>query len=244
MSPRRLTCCCLLLAPLFGCGQVSRSHNAQGVKLYTQGDLAQAAIRFQQAAQVAPNNADSYYNLAAVYHRSGKQHNRPEDLQQAENYYHWAIARAPNHRDAHRGLAVLLADAGREAEAYQLLQNWTARDVRHPDARIELARLSEELGRKQLAKEHLMSALIIDPQEPRALTALGRLREDEGDVAQAMANYRKSLELNRFQPEVARRLTDLQSRSILASQPNGGFNSNAVAGVPPRTATLPPAQPR
>ena len=46
---------------------------------------------------------------------------------------------------------------------------------------------------------------------PRALTALGRLREVQGDRNQAVANYQRSLSVNRNQPEVAARVAALQA---------------------------------
>ena len=68
----------------------------------------------------------------------------------------------------------------------------------------------EEVGQPEQAKAQLVDALTIDPHNARALTALGRLRDQSGDHAQAMANYKRSLELNRFQPEVEARVAQLQ----------------------------------
>ena len=79
-----------------------------------------------------------------------------------------------------------------------------------PDPKIELARLLEEVGQDEQAKAQLVDALTIDPHNARALTALGRLRDQSGDHAQALANYQRSLSLNRFQPEVAARVAQLQ----------------------------------
>lgn len=239
-----------------GCGQVARTQNAAGVQLFNQGDLAAAAQRFQEAAHADPHSSDAYYNLAAVYHRSGVLNRRPEDLRAAEQYYQWTLARDPNHRQANRGMAVLLADQGRSEEAFRLLESWAARSFQDPNPRIELARLSEEVGKPEVAKEQLAAALTLAPNDSRALAALGRLREQSGETALAAADYARSLQANRFQPEVARRLASLQtSGTQLAALPpassatwgSGGAGYNAPSssgfGAPapaPRVVTLPP----
>lgn len=224
---------------------MARTQNAAGVQLFQQGDLASAATRFQEALRVDPQSSDAYYNLAAVYHRSGVLNRRPDDLRAAEQYYQWSLARDPNHRNANRGLAVLLADQNRGDEAFRLLEAWAARNYRDPNPRIEIARLSEETGRADVAKEQLLAALTVDPANSRALAALGRLREQSGETALAAADYARSLQTNRFQPEVARRLASLQTAGTqIAAAPVGGTAPPAAGGfgasTTPRTVTLPP----
>jgi Flp pilus assembly protein TadD len=70
--------------------------------------------------------------------------------------------------------------------------------------------LLEEVGQSEQAKAQLVDALTIDPHNARALSALGRLRDQSGDHVQALTNYQRSLQLNRFQPEVAARVAQLQ----------------------------------
>ena len=98
----------------------------------------------------------------------------------------------------------------RQPEAFRLLNNWAAASPKSPDPKIELARLLEEAGQTEQAKAQLVDALTVDPHNARALTALGRLRDQSGDHAQALANYQRSLSVNRFQPEVAARVAQLQ----------------------------------
>jgi Flp pilus assembly protein TadD len=105
---------------------------------------------------------------------------------------------------------VLLNETGRQQEAFTLLNHWSSASTKSPDPKIELARLLEEVGQPEQAKAQLVDALTIDPHNARALTALGRLRDQSGDHVQALANYQRSLSLNRFQPEVAARVAQLQ----------------------------------
>jgi tetratricopeptide (TPR) repeat protein len=195
-----------------GCSQMtSQALNSEGVRLYQAGSYQQAAEHFQRAIANDPKSATGYYNLAAALHKSGKLTGQPTDLAQAERLYNQCLEYDPNHTECYRGLAVLLAETGRTDASFRLLEGWAARSPQLADPRIELARLLEEQNNLELASARLVEALAIDPNNSRALTALGRLREVAGDRAQALANYQRSLSLNRFQPEIAARVAALQA---------------------------------
>ena len=213
-----------------GCSNVaSQAANVEGVRLYQQGNYQQASDRFQQAIAQDPNSPNGYYNLAAALHKTGTLYNRPGDLQQAEVLYNQCLERDPNHTECNRGLAVLLTETNRQAEAFRLLGNWATASPQLPDPKIELARLYEELGQTEQAKAQLVDALTVDPHNARALTALGRLRDQSGNYAQALANYQRSLEANRYQPDVAARVAQLQGAV--------GAPGTATASPEARTAT-------
>jgi tetratricopeptide (TPR) repeat protein len=174
------------------------------------GNYQQASDLFQQAIAQNPRSPEGYYNLAASLHKTGTLYSRANDLQQAENLYNQCLERDPNHTECYRGLAVLLNETSRQQEAFNLLNHWAGNSPKSPDPKIELARLLEEVGQPEQAKAQLVDALTIDPHNARALTALGRLRDQSGDHMQALANYQRSLKENRFQPEVAARVAQLQ----------------------------------
>jgi tetratricopeptide (TPR) repeat protein len=201
-----------LVALAAGCSQMtSQALNSEGVRLYQAGNYSQAADQFQRAIANDPKSATSYYNLAAALHKSGKLTGNSADLQQAERLYNQCLEYDSNHTECYRGLAVLLAETGRTDASFRLLEGWAARSPQLADPRIELARMLEETNNTQLASTRLVEALAIDPHNSRALTALGRLREVSGDRAQALANYQRSLALNRFQPEISARVAALQA---------------------------------
>ncbi len=200
---------CLLCG---GCSQMTtQALNAEGVRLYQQGNYQQASQQFQRAIASNPRAANSYYNLASALHKNGKLLNRPEDLAQAEQLYNQCLEYDANHAECYRGLAVLLTDTNRQDAAFRLLEGWTARSPQLANPRIELARLLEETNNLQQAQNRLVEAISIEPNNSRALTALGRLREVSGDPRQALANYQRSLEINRFQPAIAARVATLQA---------------------------------
>jgi tetratricopeptide (TPR) repeat protein len=195
-----------------GCGSVTASgRNSQGVRMFQQSQYDQALAQFQEASYADPNNADAYYNLAATYHRLGKLNNQQSELQKAETYYNLCLDRNRDHADCYRGLAVLLAEQGRNQEAFRLVEGWVSQQPASPDAKIELARLNEEFGDRNAAKEHLIEAITIQPNNSRALAALGKIREDTGDTAQALANYQRSFWYDKSQQQVASRISSLQT---------------------------------
>lgn len=192
-----------------GCGWLGRSDNAEGVKLYQQGNYKAAVEHFQQALARQPGDPDCFYNLGATYHQQAKLLSRPADLQTAEQYYHLCLARNPDHEACQRALAVLLVEENREADAVAQLQDWARRAPGNPAPQIELARLFEERGDPRQAENHLIDALAIDPNNTRALVALGQLRESAGDPAQAVQNYSRALAVDGRQPAVAAKVAAL-----------------------------------
>ena len=168
--------------------------------------------QFQEAINTDPDNPDGYYNLAATHHRVGLIEQSQKDLNRAEDLYNMCLDRDENHREAYRGLAVLMAQQGRSEKAFKLLKGWVDGQPDMADARVELARLTEEYGDKKAAKEHLIEAINIDPNHPQALAALGKIREGMGETAQALANYQRSRQQDRFQPQVAARVAALQTK--------------------------------
>jgi len=197
------------LASSCGCGGMARSDNAEGVRLYQQGNYLGAVNHFQSALARQPGNPDCFYNLGATYHQQGKLFAQPADLATAEQYYHLCLARNPNHEACQRALAVLLVEEKRDAEALAGLQGWARMQPGNPQPFIEMARLSQEHGDLREAENHLVDALTVAPDNPRALVALAQLRELTGDSAQALANYSRALSIDPVQPVVAARAASL-----------------------------------
>lgn len=213
-----------ILAAQCGCQWAANGQNAQGARLYEQGQYSAAMQEFQKAIATDPTNADGYYNLAATTHRMGVQRNDAALLEQAEALYNQCLDHAPNHVDCHRALAVLLVESGRPDQAFTLLKNWTIKNPRYAEARIELARLYEEFGEPQTAQKYLEDAVQQDPNSARAWLALARMREASGDITQALANYQRSFNLNNMQPMVQERI------AALNRQLSDSYNSSLSAG--------------
>jgi tetratricopeptide (TPR) repeat protein len=226
-----------LLAIPAGCNQMSsQALNAEGVRLYMNGNYPQAAEKFERAIVDDPRSATSYYNLASAKHKSGKLYNRKDDLVQAEQLYNQCLDHSENDAECYRGLAVLLCETERQDGAFRLLEGWAARSPQLANPHIELARLLEETNNQQQASLQLVQAISLEPNNTRALTALGRLREQSGDPAQALANYQRSLAINRFQPDVEARVAALQATSggpTVATAPTAPPIARTVQQQPP-----------
>lgn len=208
--------------------------NAEGTRLYMQGEQHAAMQKFQEALAADPRNPDGYYNLAAVMHQVGKQTNDSATLSQAEGLYNQCLDRDANHVECHRGLAALLVDTGRSDKAFTLMERWTIENPKSVDARVELARLYEEFGDKRAAQSYLEQALAINTtsrESSRAWTALARLREESGDHQQALANYQQSYQLNSFQPGVAQRIAHLR-QSLTSGSSYGQTGGTRMVSSP------------
>ena len=213
LAPAEAIAALLLGVSLFtGCGMVAKGRNVDGVRLFQQGNPQAAAQRFQAALQANPRDADAYYNLAAVTHRSALQNRDAGQLTQAETLYNQCLDLNVDHVDCRRGLAVLLTETNRTDRAFVMLKNWTISSPQSADARIELARLYEEVGDPRSAETQLNEALLLNVNNWRAHSALGRLKEQSGDYPQALANYQRALAINRSQPQVSDRVAVLQQK--------------------------------
>jgi Tfp pilus assembly protein PilF len=195
-----------------GCRMVAQGRNVDGVRYFQQGQYPTAIARFDSALTIDPQNPDSYYNKAAVYHRMGLANRDQNALTQAESLYNQCLNLRPDHVDCHRGLAVLLCETGRSDKAFTLMRGWTAQSPQNADARVELARLYEEYSDPKSAELALNEALALDMKNWRAHAALGRLKEQAGDFPQALQNYQLAYQYNRFQPELQQHIASLQSR--------------------------------
>ena len=137
--------------------------------------------------------------------------------------YNQCLEYDPNHAECYRGLAVLLTDTNRQDAAFRLLEGWASRSPQLANPRIELGRLLE--GNQQLAASSNATGGSPDDrprQQPSAHRA-GPAARSLRDPAQALANYQRSLEINRFQPAIAARVPALQAATATPiSTPTNG----------------------
>jgi Flp pilus assembly protein TadD len=214
--------------------------NTVGVQMFQQGRYSEAAQQFEKAKQVDPTNPDSYYNLAATYHKMGVSQKNKTLTDQAEGMYNQCLDLSPNHVDCHRGLAVLLVETGQSDSAFRFLQNWAKTNPTLADARIELSRLNHEFGNTKAAEQYLDEALALDPNNPKAWAAKGRMRETAGDLEQALQNYQQSLAINSMQPEVYQRVGALNLR--LAEKQMASIGTSTTTATTAQTPV--PNQPK
>ena len=229
---------CILLSHSSGCNVASTGDNLQGKRFYNQGNFNGALASFQQALRRDPTNADSHYNIGAVYQKYAKQTRNLQWLTQAEQYFRNAIQLNAQHTEAHRSLAVLLVETKRQNHAFDLIRTWQARFPTSPEPLIELARLHEEFGDQPRAVQYLADAIGLDGQNSRAHRSLGVLREKQGQYHLALDNYIRSYQANNLQPDVATKIATLQTRLRTAGIPQSQFQTQPRQGnlIQPGTA--------
>lgn len=201
-----------------GCRMMATGQNAQGKRLYEQGQYAAAIESFNQALRNDPRNADALYNLGATWMQMGRAQKNPAWLQTADQYFRSALSVDPSHVDSYRSLVAIMVESNRVADAWQLLQSWRASAPMMAEPVIEMARMQAETGNQAAAKQLLVDALNIEPNNARALASLGRMREQSGELQLALDNYIRSYQANNLQPEVAQRIAALQGTLRLAPQ--------------------------
>ena len=189
--------------------------NTSGVQLFAEGKHAEALARFQAAVETNPNDADSYYNIAAVHHYLGRVNRDTNQYAQAGQNYLLALTKNPNHTAAYRGYAVWFMEQDKKNEAIDLLKNWNNQNPNLPDPKIELGRLYQELGQNREAIDYLTAAIALDPKNARANRALGYLRELSSEWNQAIHNYKSSLEGDPNQPDLVERISFLEKQTGL-----------------------------
>src|SRR5262245_63353814 len=100
----KLACPLALLAVVTlsaGCRMVAQGRNVDGVRYFQQGQYPTAIARFDSALTIDPQNPDSYYNKAAVYHRMGLANRDQNAMTQAESIYNQCLKLRPDHVDLH-----------------------------------------------------------------------------------------------------------------------------------------------
>ena len=211
---QRLILPCIAVGSLLmvcgGCGVHSNNLNATGARYFKRGDCNTAIEKFEEAVAVNPDDADSYYNLAAAYHHLATTTGAPAYAAQAESYYNQCLDHYEDHPECYRGLAVLLAQQDRQEQAFRLLEGWKQRSPQLVEPNIALAQLHGEAGNNKASEEHLLDAIAKDTTHPQARAALGNLHEQRGDHQQALTNYQMALQRNTAQPQLHAKVASLK----------------------------------
>jgi tetratricopeptide (TPR) repeat protein len=216
---------------LFTFGCAAQNPTADGIRYYGQARYDAAMTSFQEALKANPNDPNTEYNIAAVYHQSakislqsGQAAAAQQQYEQANQYYRLCLSKNPNHSEAYRGLAALYMDCRDAETAFQILIGWYTTYPASAEPKIELARLYQEYaqicmiqGRTEVAGECrtaaeklLQKVLETEPSHFRALRALGYLMEQKGDKAGAVAAYQRSLQANPQQKDIESRIAVLK----------------------------------
>lgn len=160
-----------------------------GMALANQGQLDEAAARFEQVLLCRPDDPDALGELGLVQLRQGKNNEAIDCLQRslrhkadiADYWFHLACAcRRVN--DLDRSLAAC-------REALRLRPDW-------PEVHLERGMCLVRQGKTVEAMEAYQEALRINPRFSEAHNNRGVLLEDQGKYADAIAHFRQAIQLN------------------------------------------------
>jgi tetratricopeptide (TPR) repeat protein len=190
-----------------------RNYNADGIRLFRQGDYAHAKETFEAALALAPDDLSLRHNIAGCLERTGQSG-------KAEQMYLDCVRRDPNHADSRYALCVLLVRQGRRDDAVQMVHEWLARQPRNADAYAVDGWLWHQSGDLPRAQGRLQQALQIDPKNARAMTELGLVYESLHMPARALVLYERSLDTTPDQPELIDRVNRLRARGVSYPKPD------------------------
>ena len=126
-------------------------------------------------------------------------------------YLEQAVALQPHLAIAHRNLARVAEERGDRAGAERSYRRSLELDPEDIRTRLPLARLLLSEERYDEAIRHYQRVLRAAPATPAAVRGLAEARAEQGDVAEAVALYRRLVELRPDDAKAGERLRALEA---------------------------------
>src|SRR5262245_8506949 len=120
----------------------------------------------------------------------------------AEQSYRKAIELKPNYPTAHHWYGELLTTLGRFAEAQEELQKAQEFDPLTLAINVDLAASYYYARQYERSERHLLNLLELNPNFIRAYEVLGRVYEQQGELAKALTEWQKAVELSGEHPVI------------------------------------------
>jgi tetratricopeptide (TPR) repeat protein len=176
----------------------------EGNQLLAQGNYAGAALKFEEAVTISPDQEDLHYNLAIALAKQGKTqeakkhyeealrifpdyaeaHNNlgnllmnDNKLEEAISRFREAIKNAPENASFHNNLGTAFGRQGRVGEAIGEFEQAIKHSPTYVEARVNLANALLTTGRVEEAIAQLNEALRLKPDFKPALQAMQRARQ-------------------------------------------------------------------
>ncbi|GAB6030277.1 hypothetical protein CHUAL_005952 [Chamberlinius hualienensis] len=166
-----------------------QEHIQTGDQYATCGSLVQAGAEYTQALHENPNDPDTQFSLAFVYHSQGM-------IDLAIDTYRRAIELQSNFPDAYFGLGNALKQKGQIAEAQNCYKNALQHDPQHADSLNSLACLKQELGSTEEAIQLFLKAIQSKPDFAAAYKNLAVILEQQGKFHEALSYYKDAVRIN------------------------------------------------
>ena len=146
------------------------------------GRLSEGLIACQKSVELAPENAEAYYNLGVTLKELSR-------LEEAEESYKKAIILKPNYALAFFNLGNILKELDRLEEAEESYRKAIAHKPDFADAYNNLGITLKELDRLAEAEEIYSKGIILKPSFAEALLNRGQLLFDKEEFEAALEDF-------------------------------------------------------
>jgi len=153
----------------------------------------EAAVSFEKALELDPNDVESHYNLGLILSETQPD---PANLQKALDHFVRAIQLQPRFAEAHFSIGNVLYRAGKVDDAIVYFRNAVACDPRHARACNNLASLLGTKGEKEEPIKLYQQAINIDPNYIEAYRNLAEALLRNGNAPDATNVWRAALQKN------------------------------------------------
>jgi tetratricopeptide (TPR) repeat protein len=158
-------------------------------------DYAASAGIARETVRKNPENAEALFRLGSSLERAG-------DTAESEKAFTRLLEMRPADGQALNYLGYMWADKNVHLDrAREMLERAVARDPRNGAYQDSLGWVYFRLGKLDLAEKHLKVASDHDPDDPTIHEHLGDLAEKRGNVARAVAEWEKALDLKHEEPD-------------------------------------------
>lgn len=163
-------------------------HNEQGKAYFDQRDWEQAAVAFQAAVELEPDNALFLGNLGAALGELGQ-------FDQAITVLEKALELEPNDAKAHSNLCFVYQLQGQLELALSECETALALDDEDADTYNVLGTIYVKRGDPDAAIAQLQRAIQLEPEHDWAHNNLGRAYSDLGRLDEALAELREAIRI-------------------------------------------------
>lgn len=170
--------------------------------------LKQALSRYETAAAIYAEDADTWFNQADIYRQTG-------DREKAIRMYEKTLAIDPRYARAMNGLGLVYSDQKEYDKGIALFGQALAASPRYADALVNLGAAFHGKGDFQNAIQAYTRSLTLQPNNPLVLANLANVYDvvgatyfNAGDWGKALSNF---TEASTYAPDSARIMTNIGS---------------------------------